>query len=211
MLTDLAKPLLLVTVVLVLPLVVLAVWGESFSDQLVRWQESPPSAGILAAAIVALLASDVFLPIPSGPICTLAGSTLGIWLGALVSCIGMTIGATIAFALARRWGRPLAVRFSSAERVTELEDACRQHGPAMLAITRPLPVLAEACALLVGALQMPWRNFLATTLLCNGVLSLGYAALGQQATTQGWLPAALCISITLPLLGTWAWQRRSAS
>ncbi|MEQ8209845.1 MAG: VTT domain-containing protein [Lacipirellulaceae bacterium] len=204
---DLWKPLLLITVVLVLPLVLLAVWGEPFTEQLARWEESPPSHGVLALVIVGALASDVFLPIPSGPLCTLAGSVLGVWQGTLVGCVGMTLGATIAFALARRWGKPLAVRYSSAERIEELEDACRNHGPWMLAITRPLPIVAEACALLVGALQMPWRTFLVTTTICNGVLSLGYSLLGSQAVTQGWLPAALCMSVALPLLATWVWQR----
>ena len=207
--SDLWKPLLLITVVLVLPLVLLALWGEPFTEQLAHWQEAPPADSVLAAVIVAALASDVFLPIPSGPLCTLAGSALGLWKGTLVGCLGMTAGAIIAYGLARRWGKPLAVRYSSRERIAELEEACRSHGPWMLAVTRPLPVIAEACALLVGALQMPWKTFLATTLLCNTALALGYSLLGQQAATQGWLPAALCVSIAVPLLATWVWKRRA--
>lgn len=204
---DLWKPLLLITVVLVLPLVLLALWGEPFTEQLVRWQESPPADSVLAAVIIAALASDVFLPIPSGPLCTLAGSALGLWKGTLVGCLGMTTGAVIAYGLARRWGKPLAVRYSSPERIAELEDACRNHGPWMLAVTRPLPVIAEACALLLGALQMPWKTFLVTTFACNAALALGYSLLGQQAVSQGWLPAAICVSVAFPLLATWGWQQ----
>ncbi len=206
--SRLIKPLLLVAVVLVLPLVAIALWGESFGSIVQRWQESPPSPLIMAAAIVAILAADVFLPVPSGPVSTLAGSQLGFLLGTATSALGMTLGAALAFGLARRWGRPVAEHFSSPEQVAELEDACRQHGPWMLILTRPLPVLAEACALLVGALQMTWQKFLPTVLVSNLVIAATYSALGQQADRYGWLPAALCASVALPLAFAWWWRGR---
>ncbi len=200
------KPLLLITVVLVLPLVLLAVWGESFLTIAEQWQTDPPPRWLLAAAIMGILATDVFLPVPSGPISTLAGSQLGVVLGTLASAIGMTIGAVIAFALAKAWGRPLAARYSSAEQLAELEQSCSQHGIWMLLITRPLPILAEACALLVGALQMSWRRFLPTIVVSNLLIAATYALLGQQAAEYGWLPLAVCASAALPLLVTWWWR-----
>ncbi len=201
------RPLLLVTVVLVLPLVLLAAWGETFMTVAQRWQANPPGTWTLAAAIVGILASDVILPVPSGPISTLAGSQLGVLVGTVASTLGMTLGATIAFALAKRWGRPLAERYSSPEQLAELETACQAHGGWMLILTRPLPIVAEACALLVGALQMPWRQFLPAVLLSNLLIAATYALLGQRATEYGWLPAALCVSVALPLGATW-WFRR---
>jgi len=204
----LIKPLLLVAVVLVLPLFAIAIWGESFESVVQRWQDSPPSPLLMSVAIVAILAADVFLPVPSGPISTLAGSELGFVLGTATSALGMTLGAAIAFGLARRWGRPVAEHFSSSQQVAELEDACRQHGPWMLILTRPLPVLAEACALLVGALQMSWRLFLPTVIVSNLLIAATYSALGQQAQQYGWLPTALCASVALPLGFAWWWRRR---
>ena len=124
----LIKPLLLVAVVLVLPLVAVAIWGQSFQAVLEQWQASPPATPVLAAAVVAILASDLFLPVPSGPVSTLAGSQLGLVLGTVVSTVGMTIGASVAFALARRWGRPVAEHFSAPDQVAELEASCGQHG-----------------------------------------------------------------------------------
>ena len=204
----LIKPLLLIAVVLVLPLLTIVVWGESFESVIQHWRESPPSPLVMSTAIVAILASDVFLPVPSGPISTLAGSELGFLLGTVASTAGMTLGAVLAFGLARRWGRPLAEHFSSPEQVAELEDACRQHGPWMLILTRPLPVLAEACALLVGALQMTWQAFLPTVIVSNLVIAATFAALGQQSHRYGWLPTALCTSVALPLAFAWWWRRR---
>ena len=205
------KPLLLITVVLILPLVLLVVWGETFLPAAERWQVDPPSRWALASMVVAILASDVFLPVPSGPISTLAGSQLGIVLGTIVSTLGMTVGAVIAFALARAWGRPLAERYSSPAQLAELESACANHGVWMLILTRPLPIVAEACALLVGALQMPWSQFLPAVTATNLLIAATYSALGDQAATYGWLPTALCASVALPLLATWWWRRRSSA
>jgi uncharacterized membrane protein YdjX (TVP38/TMEM64 family) len=206
--SPMVKPLLLVAVVLILPLLALLIWGESFAAVLQRWQESPPSDQVLAAAVVAILASDVFLPVPSGPVSTMAGSQLGFVWGTLASTMGMTIGAVVAFGLARRWGRPLAERYSSPEQVAELEAACGEHGPWMVILTRPLPILAEACALLVGALQMRWQAFLPTVAVSNLLIAATYSALGQQAAEYGWLPMAVCASVALPLLVTFFWRRK---
>lgn len=204
----LVKPLLLVAIVLVLPLAAVAIWGESFQAVIERWDAETPAPAVLAAAIVAILASDVFLPVPSGPISTFAGAKLGFVGGTAAAMAGMTLGAAVAFGLARLWGRPLAERFSSPEQLAELEAACQQHGPWMLILTRPLPVLAEACALLVGALQMSWQKFLLTVVISNVLIAATYAALGQQAQHYGWLPMALCTSIALPLAAAWWWRGR---
>ena len=203
------KPLLLITVVLIAPLLLLALWGEAFASLAERWQTDPPAASTMALAIIGILASDVFLPVPSGPIATLAGSQLGIVAGTLVSALGMTIGAVIAFALAKLWGRPLAEKYSSATRLAELETACTDHGVWMLLVTRPLPILAEACALLVGALQMRWQQFLPTIIVSNLLIAATYATLGQQAAAYGWLPIAVCASAALPLLVTWWWRKQA--
>ena len=189
-------------------LIVVAFWGEMFLPQIERWREDPPPPAILAALIAALLASDVFLPVPSGPISTLAGSALGMWWGALTSCFGMSIGAAVAFGLARRWGPPLARRWASAERLADLEAACGDHGLWMLVATRPLPILAEACSLLAGTLQMGWIKFMSIVTACNLAISIVYAYLGERATQQGWLPLALCLAVAAPLAIAVVWRRR---
>jgi 3-dehydroquinate synthase len=168
----------------------------------------------LAALVVAILAIDVVLPVPSGPVSTLAGSHLGVALGTAASTLGMTLGATIAFALARGVGlfrkRKLpddASQSQPAAPPSEAQEACRTHGPWLLIITRPLPIIAEAAVLLVGGLQMPWRQFLPPVIVSNVAISATYALLGQFAAAHGWLPLAVCTSIALPLAITWACRR----
>jgi len=204
-------PTLLITVVLILPLLLFVFWGETFLSVAEQWQTDPPGRWALAAAVTAILASDVFLPVPSGPISTLAGSQLGIVLGTASSTIGMTLGSLLAFALAKTWGRPLALHTWSTNHLAEIETACANHGVWMLILSRPLPILAEACVLLVGALQMRWQQFLPTVLVSNFLIAATYSVLGQQAADYGWLPMAVCASIGVPVLITWWWRRQLPS
>ncbi len=199
MTNPLVKPLLLVALVLVLPLVLLAFAGESFAEVQDRWKAAPPSSGVLFVAVTAILATDVFLPVPSGPISTLAGSQLGIAAGTLASTIGMTVGGCIAFALARRWGRPLAERFSSSQSLNDLELIANNYGVSLVLVTRVLPVLAEAAVLLLGTLQMQWSTFLPTLVASNLIIAACYAILGATASEHDWLPTAVCLSIAVPL------------
>lgn len=202
-----AKPLLLVTLVLVLPLVLLAFVGESYEPFVARLKNDPPAASTVFMAVAAILATDLVLPVPSGPISTLAGSQLGIVAGTLAVTIGMTVGGVIAFALARRWGRPLAERFAGAEQLAELETAASTHGIWLVLLTRPLPVLAEAGVLLVGTLQMSWRAFLPTLVISNLVIGATYAILGHYASQQEWLAIAVCVAIALPVAATFVAKR----
>lgn len=205
--STLFKPLLLLTFVLAAPVLMIVVWGEPFAAELRQWQESPPSQTALALIVVTVLAADVFLPVPSGPLSTLAGSQLGALWGTLVSTIGMTLGAALAFALARRWGWPLARRFATAAQLAEAEIACQQHGTWALVLTRPLPILAEACTLLAGGLQMRWRQFLPPVVGSNVLIAAVYSVLGEQAGRRGWLPLAICAAAAAPL-AVLVWIRR---
>jgi 3-dehydroquinate synthase len=190
----LARPLLLITIVMVVPIALLAIRGESFATQLREWQTRPPAPMTLAALVVAILAADIVLPVPSGPISTLAGSHLGVALGTAASALGMTLGAVIAFAVARRFA--VAEFLRNSEPVSE---KLAYDGPWMLVLTRPLPIIAEAGVLIAGSLQMPWRTFLPPVVVSNIAISATYAALGQQAAQHHWLPLAVAASMAIPL------------
>jgi uncharacterized membrane protein YdjX (TVP38/TMEM64 family) len=214
----LARPLLLITIVLVVPIALLAIRGESFATQVREWQTHPPAPRTLAAMVVAILALDVVLPVPSGPISTLAGSHLGVALGTTASAMGMTLGAVIAFAVARRFGNapnekntPVsrdAVAERSPSAAPAAEQVARRHGPWMLVLTRPLPIIAEAAVLVAGSLHMPWRTFLPAIVVSNVAISVTYAALGQQAAQHHWLPLAVAASMAIPLAIALRMRRR---
>ncbi|MBL8830286.1 MAG: TVP38/TMEM64 family protein [Planctomycetaceae bacterium] len=197
--------LLIATVVIVLmPLLVL---GFGFEDHLGDYFAQTVEPTTFAAATIAVLAVDVFLPVPSSLVNTLAGSRLGIVGGTVVAWLGMNLGAIIAFTLAKFLGRPLVQRLTRADDVARLEQLAEQRGVGLLIATRALPVLAEATVLLVGSLGVTWRAFLPPVLLANLGLSLAYAVFGHYAMQHGLLSTALVASIALPLLATYLARR----
>ncbi len=196
------RPILIVCLALLVPIIPFLGFGPWLEDQVTAWLDPPPPAGVLAALVVGLLASDILLPIPSSVVSTAAGAQLGIAAASVASWLGMTAGACLGFALARQFGRSLAARFASRDDLDELDALAERHGATIVVATRALPVLAEAAVLVVGTTRMAWRPFLVATMLSNLGIALVYATLGSLARSEGELPLALVASVALPLLAT---------
>lgn len=197
---SLVRPLLLIAAILFVPVLPLLVGGTSLEAMFTQWLRDTTSPLATAALVVVVLAVDIFLPVPSSLVSTLAGGRLGWWAGTLAVWAGMTIGAVIGFALARRWGRPLAERLAGSDEIHRLDQLSGRYGPALVVMTRPVPVLAEASVLLVGVQQLAWRRFLPGLAASNLGLALAYAVFGDIAAQHHWLPWALAISLALPML-----------
>jgi len=186
----------------------LAILGFGFEQQLVGWFDDAVTPGALAIAATLLLASDVFLPVPSSFISTLLGARLGIFAGTAVSWLGMTAGAFIAYVVARLVGRSLLVRLADPADVARLEQLAADRGSGVLVVTRALPVLAETAVLLMATFNLPWRHFLAPVALANLGLSLAYATIGRLAIKHSALTIALVASVIIPLAATWIARTR---
>jgi membrane protein DedA with SNARE-associated domain len=193
---------LLITLCLLVPLLPFALWGHPMETAVAAWLESQQHSALLASATIGLLAADIVLPVPSSAVATLAGARLG-WMPATAcTWLGLTLGCGIGFHLARWWGAPLLDRCINPTDRTRLHRLLRDIGPAGIAVTRAVPVLAEATVLLAGAGGLPHRLFWTPAVLSNLALALAYTALGNWAAETGWLPWALAASIALPLLLT---------
>ena len=183
------------------PIFPLLVLGLAFEDRVaerVRAAELSPAGRF--GVIVGVLALDILLPVPSSAVSTWGGAVLGAWAGAAASALGMTAGAVLGFALARALGMRFASRFAGAADLEQTAALYRRFGPMALAVTRALPILAEACVLLVGAAGLSWRRFLVPVVVGNVVVSVTYAACGQYFQGRDALPVAVIASGTVPLL-----------
>lgn len=187
-------------VVLAIPIVPFLLLGEDWQTRIGEWGKSGDSQAWTAAAIVGLLASDIFLPIPSSVLCTAAGWQLGVWLGTVVSWLGLSLGAVLGFALARWIGQPLVRWLTTPDQLQRSAELIQRLGPWLLVVGRGIPVVAEASVLFVGLHQMTWRTFLPPVLLSNLGLAVAYAAFGKFAEQMQWLPLAMGVSIALPVL-----------
>lgn len=197
---SLVRWALILVLALLVPIVPFLIFGPAFEAGVRQFLDRADSPWILATLVTAVLATDVFLPVPSSLVSTFAGAKLGIALGTFSSWLGMTLGACGGYALARWLGRPLAVRWSRADDLANMESLVERRGPIVLVVTRALPVLAEAAVLLCGVLQLPWRRFLPAVALAHLGIALAYSCLGRFAQEQDQLLIALVASGVFPLL-----------
>lgn len=198
----------IVLMVLAVPIIPFVLLGGRIDEWFEQWQQDPPSPRMAALAIIALLASDIFLPIPSSMVSTFGGGQLG-WLGGtLASWIGMNLGSFLGFALARWLGPSFTRWFTRRESLSQMSKLSEQYGPSVIVLTRGVPVLAEASILLLGLERLSWRKFLPPLLLSNLGLALAYSAFGDFAKQYNSVPLALAISILLPVFVAAVVQRR---
>jgi uncharacterized membrane protein YdjX (TVP38/TMEM64 family) len=198
----------LVAVVLGVPLLTAVAWSGPLEHWLEAWRQSPPPAGWLAAALVLVLAADILLPVPSGPLITLAGGQLGLGTTVIAAWLGLMLGGLVAFAVAKRWGASLAERFAAPAELSNLRATAREHDVWLLLVTRPLPILAEAAVLLAGTLDTRWSRLVGALAVGNAAVALAFAVLGKQAQEHEWMLMAIVLSIVVPLAGTCIVRRR---
>jgi uncharacterized membrane protein YdjX (TVP38/TMEM64 family) len=183
---------------LALVIIPFAVWEQ----QLEAWSEGLlASAGrrvVLAAAVTLLLALDVVLPIPSSLVAAAAVVALGPALGAASIWLGLSSGAVLGYALGRIGGRGLVRRVVGDRELGRAERLSERLGSVVLVVSRGVPVLAEASALLAGSLAMPFVRFALVVGASNLGLSLAYAVLSGEGWFEGprfLLPFALGILV----------------
>ena len=208
---KLLRASILIAAILAIPIVPFFFLGESIEVIVAGWLSPPPGALAIFFAVVGVLATDVFLPVPSSLVSTLAGAQLSIPLATLASWVGLSLGAIFGFAVARRLGRPLAARLASPDDLARMDRLGARYGPRLLVLFRPLPVLAEASVLLFGATRLSWTRFFVPVALANLGIAAAYSILGHYGRTQHMLLYVLAASIALPLLATTMVRWRTAT
>jgi uncharacterized membrane protein YdjX (TVP38/TMEM64 family) len=189
-------------VLLAIPLVpfgiLMTVYEQDPFEVMVRAVEGKAVAGLICFS---LLASDVFLPIPSSMVAVVSGGALGALAGGLLNWISITVGHSIGFALARKWGRPLVERFVGAAALTEADRAWQRGATAGLIISRPIPVLAEALSMFAGLTGFSWKRFVLVALVANAPHSFIYSWAGARFHDAGSLSALVLAGVGVPTLG----------
>ena len=197
---ELFRTLPLMCVVLLVPVIPFLFFGGPLDQWLRGLADDPPPPATTFALVVGLLATDILLPIPSSVISTMSGWQLGWSVGTLATWIGMNFGAVIGFALARRFGQPLALWFCKGEDLARMRHVSNEYGPSVLVLTRAMPVFAEASVLIAGIHRLSWRRFLPAVVSSNLGIAIAYSALGDYAQRHQWLPLALGVAIAAPVL-----------
>ena len=183
-------------IALLIPIIPFVLIGELPGE---RWlsaaDDNALAFGMLGAG---LLASDVFLPVPSSIVGTLLGARLGFWSGLAWCWAGLTLGNLLAY---------LAGRLLLSGLGTRLADA-----PTLLAVfaSRPVPVLAEAAAFTAGAGRTPASGFLLAAGSGNLIYALALAGNGAALLPDAVLGPGLLVPMLVPVAAwlIWRWMAR---
>jgi uncharacterized membrane protein YdjX (TVP38/TMEM64 family) len=168
-----------------------------FNALAARIVQSDTSRMVSAAGIVALLALDVFLPVPSSIVATAAGMLLGLWKGTLVVWAGLMIGCLLGYAVGKK-GTGAARWMVGADSLTRAESLMRRYGELALVLCRPVPVLAEASVVFAGLVRAPFARFAWLTAASNLGIAAGYAAFGAFSMRIDSFVAAFLGALVLP-------------
>ena len=161
---------------------------------------------VMVPAVIALLALDVFLPVPSSLVSAGAGALMGFWGGTLTIWLGMTAGCIVGYAVgARMTGRARHfIGEADLQRAAQLLD---RHGIWALAACRAVPVLAEASVVFSGLARTRLRPFLLISSFSNLAIAATYSAVGHYALQVDSFLLAFLGAVTLPALGMFVASR----
>jgi uncharacterized membrane protein YdjX (TVP38/TMEM64 family) len=184
-----------------------AIWGGDFmrwftGDAAVSWIRSWGAWGWFA--VIALLMSDLLLPIPATPVMSAAGFVYGTALGGFLSAIGSFAAGMTGYGLCRCFGRGIAIKLAGERELADHETLFRRTGPWLVAASRWLPLFPEVVSCLAGLTRMPLPVF-AASLAC-GALPMGFVYAGIGAAGQENPRLALALSIAVPPL-LWLFAR----
>jgi uncharacterized membrane protein YdjX (TVP38/TMEM64 family) len=167
-------------VILALILVPFVLFEETFNAAAERLIQRDTSGWYTTTAVAALLASDVFLPIPSSIVAAAAGVALGFVRGALAVWIGMSLSCALGYGFGA-WAADAARRFIGEDGMDRAGRLAAHYGDYALVLCRPIPVLAEASVILAGIVRRPLGRFTSLTMWANAGVAMGYAAIGAYS------------------------------
>jgi uncharacterized membrane protein YdjX (TVP38/TMEM64 family) len=192
--SSLWRALAVLSAAMLVPIVPFVVIGELPGE---RWLEASGANSLSFGALGAgLLALDVLLPIPSSIVGAMLGGRLGFVAGFSWAFLGLCAGQITGYAL----GRQLPARWSS-----ELAEA---PSVALVFLSRPVPVLAEAVAIAAGVERIPFLQFMAAGAAGNACYAAAMAGDGAALLPQGVPGPGLIVPMLVPVVAYVAWRTR---
>jgi uncharacterized membrane protein YdjX (TVP38/TMEM64 family) len=154
-----------------------------------------------AAAIVMLLAIDVFLPVPSSLVMVLSGAAFGVFWGGVLSLVGSIGGEWLGFELVRRYGRRASSAMVGDDELARLESFFERYGTAAVIMTRPLPIVMETMSVVAGLSRMTRATFLTASFVGTAPIVFIYAYAGAKSREVGNLVPAVIMLVAVAGLG----------
>ncbi len=189
---------LFTSIVLVLVLVPFWLFEESIARLAEALLQDSSGRASVGAAVVLLLASDLFVPVPSSLVATASGLLLGLVPGMAATWVGMQSGALAGYGVGRWAGRRVAARIVGERELRRAAGAHARWGGLFLIASRAVPVLAEGSVVIAGVASMPLLRFFVCVGMSNLAIAAVYAGVGAYVRDVNTFLMAFAASILLP-------------
>ncbi len=156
---------------------------------------------IVGFVLLALLAADLVLPVPSSVLMTLAGFFLGVPLGTTVGFAGAMGSAIAGFWLCRRFGRRAFVRLVGDRDQARIEGWIDRYGAWAILLSRPVPMLTEVMSCVAGLGAMTFGRFVVLSAAGTLPICLVYAWAGSTSSGTSDLVWPLVVALGIPAVG----------
>lgn len=162
-------------------------------------------AGIWAPLVMVLMQiiQVIIAPLPGQVVAFVSGYIFGAFKGTILSMIGLTIGAIIAFFLARITGRRLLRYFLHEAALKRLDTYTLKQGPFVLFLLLLIPnPLGDGVYYLAGLTNIPWLFYIIIVIISRLPSNLLNNLIGAKVTSftiYHWLVFGL-IMVILVLL-----------
>jgi uncharacterized membrane protein YdjX (TVP38/TMEM64 family) len=162
------------------------------------------------AGSIGLMIVHSFIPFPAELLALANGMVYGIFWGSLITWCGAMLGAFLAFALARRLGRPFVERMVRERNWKGIDHWATRDGGIALLLSRLIPLIAfNLINYAAGMMKISWWTFTWATGLGILPLTLVMAVMGANMRVIPWwlwlLLAAVALLAWLGLQRLRAW------
>jgi uncharacterized membrane protein YdjX (TVP38/TMEM64 family) len=160
------RPILLIGLIVTIFILALVLGVGEKLGALREWIQS---LGVLGPVVFAgLYILGVVAGIPGSALTIAAGGLFGSWLGVILVSLASTVGASLAFLIARYFARDaVASWLSKTEKFKRLDEMTEEHGAMIVAITRLIPIFPfNLLNYGFGLTRIPFWNFVFWSWLC---------------------------------------------
>ena len=172
-------------------------FGFSANLELMVQQLSP--SWTAALLIIGFLAVDVLVPVPSSVIMLASGALFGGILGGVLSIIGSSTCAILAFQASRKVGRDKVVEWVGQKDYETFSTLMQKYGGYAVVLTRAVPLAMESVSFIAGLTKMKLKNFVLMSLLGYVPFAFLYSFAGASAKELSSTSTVLVLGFLLPL------------
>ncbi len=152
---------------------------------------------MLAIFLIAALALDIVLPIPSSVIAVVSATAFGFWIGAGIIWLGLMLSCCAGYLIGTASADFLFRRFTNKSDIIKAQSLAYKIGPGTLVALRGIPVLAETSVIAAGMVRYHFPLFLLICGLSNAGLAMAYGYIGARAgvTNSFLLVVVGCVAV----------------